>query len=461
MPVINDRPTAPQVIKPIVPVALPVPYHSPVVDSRYTPLSSLLVHVEGASWITNYYQQVLDRDSELSAQQIGKDAIYQSYYLIRNLEFRVNTELSTTPDAANNENSVTGSATLYPGVQPNVGDMFIADIGDGREGVFTVTGSECMSLLKDTCYKIEYALIGYNAEDRRADLLKKVIKTSVFVKDFIGFGQNPVLLETDYNTMRVMQTQYTDLLSHYFGDFYSREYQTLVLPDQTRPTYDGFLVRAVLRVLDTNEHHLVQRVTAFNTDDDQAIGAYTLWDCLTRMSQDLLPMSVWRCGLIDSAHFSQFAHYQSVFYSGMRQVVYPKDARTDIDAQYDRCKPTLTGALQPGKPRTWELSRFLGDPNVEGFTPADAPPLEGINALPDTHLVTVDDYYVLSEAFYTNATIGLSKLEVLVGMALKHQPLNLSVLSGLCSSAKDWGNLERFYYIPVLLILLKTALRGF
>ena len=77
--------------------------------------------------------------------------------------------------------AVNGTADVYPFIIPNVGDMFAADVGDGKEGVFTITSTEKKSLLKEAVYTIEYTLLYYSNSDlqRRNDLITKSIQINV------------------------------------------------------------------------------------------------------------------------------------------------------------------------------------------------------------------------------------------------------------------------------------------
>lgn len=459
MPIINTNQNTPPQVHAFKPKVLSVAVHSEIVDTRFTPMASLLTHIEGSAWLCHYYRQLVARDTELTAQQLNKEGVYQQYVLIKSFELKVTSDLSRSQDTNSTEQSLTGTSLLYPGtVKPSKGDMFVADVGDGREAVFAVTEVEQMAIYKDACYQISYQLQDYNVGVRRADLNKKVVQTLMFVKDFITYGQNPLLAEEDYISLQELSRLYGELLGHYFADFFSTEYQSILMPDQNYPTYDPFLVKALLSCLDSNEHRLVQKVRAFNTDDDLGTKASSVWDALLQLSEHELPMVFHEVGLIESSYFDLRAEFESIYYSGVRHVVYPKEPRTDIDAQYDRCRPNLTGTLQVSKPRRPDLKRMLSE-DLNGFFTETAP-VEGIMGLPDIKLVTVDQYYVLSEQFYYDRAGEQSKLERLTWQALKHEPLHLDALKRVCMTARSWGNLERFYYIPLLLILLKTALRG-
>ncbi|MNY01736.1 hypothetical protein D3C86_1342790 [compost metagenome] len=71
------------------------------------------------------------------------------------------------------------------------------------------------------------------------------------------------------------------------------------------------------------------------------------------------------------------------------------------------------------------------------------------------------DYYVLSEAFWKQEYEGLSKLEQLTLSAMTGEAINKTALLKLVKTSKNWNNLERFYYVPILLILIKVGLRDY
>ena len=141
-----------------------------VVDTRYESKANLLTHVEGAPWNVNYYSQVLNTDNAPIGQQPDRNAIYQQYMFIEMFEIKVTQPLTTSQDPTSKEMTLIGAANVYPHVIPNRGDMFIADVGDGRTAIFKVTNTERKSIFKDTCYAIDYMLINYTTKELRADL---------------------------------------------------------------------------------------------------------------------------------------------------------------------------------------------------------------------------------------------------------------------------------------------------
>lgn len=460
MPIIGDKPTAPKTTVPTQPLAVAPEYKSAIVDSRYIPSASLLTHIEGSKWDIDYYSQVLGANDELQPLQLALDPQYQQYHYIHEMEVRVSTPLSTSQDETTKEMTVTGSAMVYPFLIPNTGDMFVADIGDGKVGVFAVTRSEKLSIRREACYQIDYVLISYLTDEYKTAFEEKTVQESYFVKDFLTYGQNPFLIDTEYHAVNSLKKGYTHLLGHYFNDFFSREYQTLLVPDQTFSTYDPFIVKALLNTMDVRQTPFVKNIRPYNCDGKTATDAINFWDCLCKLSADTLIMAAYRYGLVKSTEFAVNAQYESIRYTGIVDVVYPADDRTDVDKNYVPTSDPITKMILAGQPRTTDIRRLVRNNTLSGMFLEGVEGAEGIEALPDIHLVTHDDYYVFTEAFYYGDTAGMSKLESITQSAMLGEPIDLVVLNNLVSTAKTWGNLERFYYIPVLLILIKVAIRG-
>lgn len=461
MAIAKPKPSAPKPTDPVQVQVVDPTYRGTTVDTRYTPLASMMQYVEGSNWTVTYYSQVLGQDSEPTPLSLDRAPIYQQYVRILKMEMKVTSPLTQQIDPESHGFTVTGAATTYPHFIPNKGDMFLADIGDGREGMFVVTSTEKRTILKESYYTIEYQLATYSDGDRQAyldNLDFKTVKTTHFVKDFLVFGQNPQVLSDDYNDLQAFEAEYAELISLYFHDFFSHRYQTLLVPDQTKITYDPFLVRALLDVVGTDEHPYVSRIRLPSVQGDLALLGPTVWDALCKLSYSTLKTAVFKAGLVTSLQFKSFPQYGSVYYSGIEAVVFPKDRRTDIDRVVsttlytaDTLSPLATGQL-----RYAELDRLALEPPQSQFYESDDD--EG---LPDIVKVTEDDYYVFTGALYrdeSEASLS-SNLERLTRALLRGEAVDKVILHRLARTAKHWANLERFYYIPVLLILLKTTMR--
>lgn len=73
-----------------------------------------------------------------------------------------------------------------------------------------------------------------------------------------------------------------------------------------------------------------------------------------------------------------------------------------------------------------------------------------------------DGYYVLSQGFYENSKVNgaQSKLDICVRQYLNDEAIDLKVLREFFEAIPSWNPLDRFYLIPVVLILVKSVIRG-
>lgn len=445
--------------------------HSPnqqhaTVDTKFTPRESLLQYVDGSSWEVTYYSQVLGADSQPGPWDINRSPTDQQYVRITNMEIKVTSPLTSNEEQPGRSQEVVGTALMYPSIRPNVGDMFIADIGDGRAGLFAITEVNRKVYLQDSHAEIQYQLVNFVDSNPHieSNLNLKTIRRTVFYKDHLEFGQNPQLLEGEFNDLMKLKRLYGDLLNFYFKDFYSIQYHTLLIPDQNVPSYDPYVTGAMLDWVTADEVPMITQVRQPVVTANRNNEAYTLWSALARMNDSYLGAAIQQMRLLNTIAFRGMPEISSVYYTGIKQVACPLDARTDVDAPYDNAAACFSGGslLQTTGLRWKDLFRYIPSSNLKGFFPVTPPEgTSNLSQLPDILPVTVDEFYVLSRRFYRPEADGVmgSKLEVLTKQGLRQEPIDKVTLVRLAETAMNWPNLERFYYMPILFALMKVALR--
>lgn len=445
MPLYEDLPTAPTQPKPDVVAAWKPGLKTAVIDTRYTPQSDLLAYIEGSTWTVDYYSQILDQHNEVHGQDVSLPAPLQQYKRIWSMELKVVQDLSqVSQDSTSNELTLQGSANVYPFLVPQVGDMFRAGIADGREGLFKVTRVEVRQIFADKAHVIEYQLIQDNDPQRIYDLNQKTQATYYFVKDFLLNLQNPLLIEEDYQASRKLEVFWHDLTHLYFSHFFSREYMTLVIPGQAQPTYDHGLTDFVKSIMDSFDDVHVQSVRQLNIGDDGAIASNSLWTMLYRRDPKLMSFIYSKTGLVSRTQFHGSGLMAGMRYTGISQVVYPLDAKLGVD-------------FELGK----ELKKVVGPINVtSSWAPViEIDPNAPVLPVPLVKAVDFQDGYVLSSAFYKKELPNCTLLEKLLHDYLEFKIIAAKDVLKLCDDSYKWGSVERFYYFPLLLLLIKYNLR--
>lgn len=431
-----------------------------------TPASSLTSYVTGSSWIVTWYSQVLNGDNTPQPFDVNRPVAYQPYRKINNLELMVTTPLNHQQDAESKEFEVTGSAIAYSFLIPNAGDTFIAQVDSGRQAIFNVTHSEKATYLGASNYSIDYKLVSYVDPALVDNLNAKSVEIFEFVKSLLTEGQSPLLSVSEYALYGGLESLYLDLVSLYFRDFFSQERQTFLVPDQNTETYDHFLTHAMVAIVTTDESHGLPQVRMPSVEGDRAMRNLTIWDAVLRTDRTYLMTGIQRMGVCASIMFRNFPNLTGIYYTGIDSLVYPKDPRTDVDATYDETYPggmPVWDYEHDGKMRYNSLERIMRDKD-EAFFASQCQGVEKdgqIVELPSIVSVTMDDYYVFTKGFYgVRGSALASKLELAVQNAMYGKGVDRDVLTKLGTQAFTWPNLERYYYIPMILALIRISLRS-
>lgn len=410
---------------------------------------NLLTHIAGSSWSVDYYSQQISDDSELRPLDVGVDPVYQQYIKINDYEFKVTSSLSSTQNQETNEFEVTGEATTYPSLIPNVGDMFTAGVGDGRRAIFTITDAERLTIMKETCYNISYTLVSFTDDPRFEDLELKVVKTTHFIKKLLQHEQDPIVVGDDYNNYLLL-TQSTDrLITLYFEQFYDKGNSTLLLPDQSERTYDTFLVGFIRKFMDTKTHPYLSKLSVFKTTLIGDNVPLTLWDILLRHYESLIPIACKKMSLTRTTAFKTGPFTDSVYYTDIQKVYYPSEGQG-----FSTVVKSTPLDLDEG------IKYFLDNNIVNQETPISQ---DYVLMESDRHWikpVMIDDNYVFSQAFYDGDRQNMSILESMSTDALEGIPLDQKQLYKMVKTCNEWSKLDQFYYIPILLLLTKMAVHG-
>lgn len=442
----------------------PISVHKPkdyvgvTVDSKYTPASSMAAHLEGSAYTSDYYSGVRGASDPLSSFQRGIYPVYQQYKLIRGFVLRLKGGLSHSYNSETGTETITGSANVYHVLTPNKGDLFIADVGDGREGVFQVTNVTKMSVFLQAAHEIEFTLNYFNDSELSADLNSRVVDTLYFNYDYLASGNNPLIREAEVLSSIQLNEHYTSLSKAYINDFFSTQVGTILVPDQDAPTYDPFMTDLVLSLFTNEMHHDVKHIRRLNVTRDSAAKTLSVIDVVLALEPQLLRNVTREFGLVATEVFKTLPRLGSVYYTKVQQVMYPKESLTRVDDQYFHAQKETIGDLNKGAARYKSLSRLSEFKTV--LTDSNHDLLAGAK-IPLLHPVGKDGMYIFSKAFYTPAAdIGLSVLEQLILNMIHGKGINPKHLLRICEQLHSASNLERFYYIPFVLMLINVNPRG-
>jgi len=453
--------TQPNIVSPDV--------ESNLIDTERLDPAHILVHIGGSRWTINYYSQVLAKGDQPQHYNPNQPAPYQQYISIDDMMIMVDEPLTPSFDSELNKATLVGAATVFPYVKVNNGDPFVADIGNGRLGLFGVTAVTMNSIFAARAHRITYKLLFLLDDQKLASLNEKVVKKTFFKRDFLRFGQNPLLVEEDVDLLRRLNEHESGLLHRFMHDFFKPRNNTLLLdiisldennnPFIYKSIYDPFVTYAISSITNIQDHPLLPKIRVLNIEGGSISLSKNIWTALIRSEFGSFSYLDRYMKVISQRNFASNPSLASVFWiKEVDGVMYPVN-RNPYDDRLKgvSCATPLFDEL-PDELGEMILGKLLG--SFDGDLPPEEVSVEELVAdAPLYHPVNKDMSYVLSEYFYNKDPYRQSKLELLTNQYIAGQPLEPRELLRICDDVVHWGNNERFYYIPLLLILIKVTKR--
>ena len=472
-------------------------YQHSIVDTKIHPLNSLITHVEGASRVVDYYSQVLGGNEEPQKYSPALGPQLQQYRLIKDLEIK-QTDFSFSFEAEYNEATATGTATIYPPLIPNFGDMFIADIGQGLVGFMVVTNVEKKSIFKQACYEIDFALERILDNKGEVDVInQKVVETYHFIKDFILYGQNPLLVESEFLLLKDSKRILAEAIDDYLNEFYSRELTCLTVPGYGKPTYDPFAVKAFVEVVEMSSTRKAMKMNVRNTDELKEFWENSIWAALISPSQHQHRQLWKRARPVSINAFNIHPRINSIRFSGYDQCIKPLDKLENVDAYYklsdkgdqgfygwfiNRVNPiTASGSAINGiqskngacwckvqnwyhhhhdKLHPWDPMCHLS--NIEQYQhTCHDPDCPCVCHQPiDDDQITDTNSYIFNPSFYNDELPSADGFEQLVKSHLQMRTVDPALVNQLLLQRATWTPQQRYYKMLVLIIILIAAVRS-
>lgn len=428
----QDVPKQPQIYSP--------EFKHNLIDVETTPPNSIVVNIQGYPVVGDWYNARIGMDQEADGFNSGQTTPHQAYRLIKNLRIKLNSPFDYNIQTASAITDFTTVGKLYvPGFTPMEGDAFLMEIGNGRLGRFEIQNVRPLSLYQNRAYEFELRLMELATTVVVEKMDKKVVETLYFIEEFILNGQNPLLTPKGFNDRLELKRQLTMMSKQYIAENYSHEHATLLVPEQDSPTYDPYVVTCILNLLEHDAHPLMKKIRNLNVDGRQARKYVDLYTVLMNCDIDSLCMCFTEAGIVDTRKWSGNYSIASIRFSQLKQLVYPVEMNHGVDRYHT---PTMTGA-----PEARPLVKTAG-------TYAE------INGVAPIEVNLADRAYVFPKEFYDQTMDEQAALTKLTMDYLENKSIDVPTLGELIKQRKSWSPVERFYREPILIILIKAALKG-
>lgn len=323
----------------------------------------------------------------------------------------------TSPITPTNYNDVSFEAILNAGIVPAENDLMVLRLLDGRYGMFKVSNITKRTYIMKKMYNVTGVFLYYSDMNSEffTNLELKVVKRYVYDKTAIGTNSNPVILESKFKDRVNLSNYLTELLDAYLEEYL---YEKVICFNAINGrVHDNNIQNVIMTVLDDRDYANIKIV-------DRTQKAYNIVDRVLNKRESL-------------SSNKMYAYYDIV------SVV------NDINAQF------TTSILSSDVGNITRLSETPSanlNKNVE---------LKNNNIIPSNFRTSEDNRYLFDEVFYTGKLVGtdneLSLLEYLLLGYMEGSVLNTTKLEEVVQDIPNWSYIEKFHYIPFLLLLLNYS----
>lgn len=388
----------------------------------------------GMKFIVEYYSQYLAKDGVPQHHSIDTLFGFQQYRRIVKYILRLDSAPSFNYDATTGQGEQMGTGKMPGGIIPNVGDCFIGEVGDGRLALWTIYEVRPLTHLKGTAHEISFKVKDYLTEEVKKDLLDKTIDTYLYN----GEGVNGLVPQEEVHQLGELELILHQLTESYFRWFYDTETASFTVPIGIgKKVHDVFQAKFIDRLIDKQLYQKYRQVKLQRIDMPNKVRQISIWDAL--IERDWMVME-------DSATYFNFILTSRL-----------KGGRFQFNSSHSRYGYIIYPYYLDG-------DTPMGIRDISGYTaPAEMPLFEPedptINRRWIYHIRSDEDY-VFSKYFYLKDQENMSVIERLVWCYLDGKSPCLDRLMQLLRASYRWDDLDRYYYIPVLILLGRVKLQG-
>ena len=401
--------------------------------------SVLGMQVAGSPWKGNYYQQLKEIDDVADTIDDRIDSAHQQYSKINNYVAKMQGDLNYSITEDTKETTVTGEMILTDTLIPNRGDLWVAEFGTNRIGVFAVTETERLSAFNGSAYRASIHLVETSdvrsLGDKYTSLESKTISNYYYDANYLYLGTKATLSSDEVHYRTSLRNTAKRMVGDHIREFFDRTASTIVLTIGSETVYDPNIVEFILKTFKSGTGPIR------NYKEANANPA-TIWDNLIERNP------LFSNFIMDKFELAVMARNHDLpFLYGLQHTLITYIVRTrDSD---DPSAVTDSSYSNAGC-TTDEYAVTLD--SLTTITPNISD-----TVVPPIPAVGLDNSYVMSTEWYTG-DYDTSILESAVSDWLNNEPISTDKLISLQEASRTFSTIERFYLNPIVIFLLSNSL---
>ncbi len=399
-------------------------------------LDKIVQYIEGEEWQVDYYLQLITKDNEIGRFDPYSPDVSKQYLNLKQMLLYVDSPLTQ-----NEAQELEGSAYINANVTPNQGDVFIATLLGKRQALLRIESIEKKTYNLNNVFYITYKLDMFLDSDDTVmnSLRERVSKTYYYDKDFLLTNSEPILMEETFKHKRQITVSINEVIEYYFNTMFNSEKCILSIPGQDAILIDIMLQEFIFKIINSTDSHYISKISR-NTVPDDMLRQTTIWDALLNRDIDMIKTCNRKMINVSTVSFGSNVKLRNISYLGIQYIVYPKSPDLGI---------LTTGSKADGNP-------YLPIKEVPNSYRENKGIPENLIPVLDVE----DEFYVFTEAFYGGDDLDMSTLELATYMYLSQEKIPNKLIVDLIEDYKYWDRVQQFYFIPVLILILRDNIYG-
>lgn len=217
-----------------------------IADRSYPEVfGTLISYVDGIQAIVEYFKKrepFINKQSIDTSLSLERSSVHTSYDLIHNFEIVFKDQLNVEIDPETTETAISGEAIIYPGFNPNPGDVFYFNMPDDKVGVFVLDQVTPLTIFRGTHFSVNFHMYAYLDDIIDNKLRESVVGELYFDKQSYFSDEVALLTDVSYNQLQQLTASRQALIRLIISKFYDVNYKTI----RYDGIYDPFVVEFLL-----------------------------------------------------------------------------------------------------------------------------------------------------------------------------------------------------------------------
>lgn len=390
-------------------------YVDGITEDGVSTLSMHSLFPEGIKLVVDYYSAIRSDTMAVEPYSIDISPTLQTYTHIKNLELRADGDFSYNQIKSDMQSTLTGSALIAGGsIVPQRHDFFIVNVSSNRKAIFNIVDVSKPSIHDTTSYTIEYES-SYQLDDLIvSDLTLKATHQYIYDRTLLYQNKNALISAGDVVSKEKLVSISKETFNRYVNDFYDKRASTFIFNNGVIKFFDPYLVKFLQSIVNVERVTPLRNMRTYNICEYAEYDIGTFWDKLLTSSTYYsdIPLKI-----VDVSTLTNIYYTGNLRYTDINYFIVPSTNDTLIDIDVSPAITIDDNLIFP------QLDMSLGYVFLPGIATRD----------------------------------NLSVFEDCVIKVFNNEPVNLETVMDLYMKVDTLDKLQRFYYIPILMVMLLSG----